>query len=139
LRPVAACRHTTGYYRFRLTAAGQVLQPDASRRRNLPFVILRGDRPLYFQQQPLESDGPHAVPSDSYPRIRPALRDPNQPLSRLGLQGLSVEAASIDYARLTNIAAPQRTGALLYHSKNVLCRIDANGYYCHGLTLPTNE
>lgn len=37
----------------RLTVAGQVLQPNDSHRRNLPFIILRGSRPLYLQQRPL--------------------------------------------------------------------------------------
>lgn len=51
--------------RSRLTAAGQVLQPNDSHRRNLPFVIVRGDWPLHFQQRLLNSDGPHKVPSGS--------------------------------------------------------------------------
>jgi hypothetical protein len=66
--------------RSRLTAAGQVLRPNDSRRRNLPFVILRGDRPLHLQQRPLSSDGPQEVSSDSYPPRRPDLRDPLQPV-----------------------------------------------------------
>lgn len=58
-RPKADCRPNAVEVRLRLTAAGQVLQPNDSRRRNLPFVILRGDRPLHLQQPPFNSDGPH--------------------------------------------------------------------------------
>lgn len=62
----------------RLTAAGQVLRPDGSFRRNLPFEDLRGDRPLYLQQRPLNSDGPDERPNDSSPPRRSALRDPKE-------------------------------------------------------------
>jgi hypothetical protein len=41
---------------LRLGTAGQISQPNDSRRRNLPFVILRGDRPLYLQQLPRSSE-----------------------------------------------------------------------------------
>jgi hypothetical protein len=37
------------------------------RRRNLPFVYLPFDRPLYLQQQLLNSDGLHDVPRDCCP------------------------------------------------------------------------
>jgi hypothetical protein len=67
--------------RNRLTAAGQVLRPNDSRRRNLPFVILRGDRPLHLQQRPLNSDGPDEGPNDSSPPRRSALRDPQLPMA----------------------------------------------------------
>ena len=46
--------------------------------RNLPFVNLQGDRPLYLQQQLLNSDGPHDVPRDFCPPRLPALRGPKQ-------------------------------------------------------------
>jgi hypothetical protein len=51
----------------RLTAVDQVLQTNDIRHRNLPFVILRCDRPLHLQQRPFSSDGPHEVPIGSYP------------------------------------------------------------------------
>jgi hypothetical protein len=44
------------------------LQPNDSRRRNLTFVILRGERPLYLQQRPFNSDVPLKVPSRSAPQ-----------------------------------------------------------------------
>lgn len=44
--------------------------------RNLPFVVLRGDRPLHLQQRPLNSDGPDKRPNDSSPPRRSAIRDP---------------------------------------------------------------
>lgn len=65
---------------MRLTAAGQILQPNDSRCRNLPFVIPRGDRPLHLQQQPLNSDGPHELPSVFFTPRRPAIRDPEATL-----------------------------------------------------------
>jgi type IV secretion system protein VirB8 len=40
------------------------------------FVVPRGDRPLHVQQRPLNSDGPHEVPSVFYTPRRLALRDP---------------------------------------------------------------
>ena len=68
----------------RLTAAGQALLLNDSRRRNLPFVILRGDRSLYLQKRPLGRNGPHDMSSDSFPPRRPALRDPKRaPESKL--------------------------------------------------------
>ena len=75
--------------RSRLTAAGQVLQPNNSCRRNLPFVILRGDRPLHLLQRPLNSNGPHDVPSDSYPPRRPTFDDPLQSLAHVPDSGPS--------------------------------------------------
>ena len=73
--------------RFRLTAAGQVLRPDDSFRRNLPFVVPRGDRPLYLQQRPLNSDGPEEGPNDSFPPRRSALRDPKETAARFLVNG----------------------------------------------------
>jgi hypothetical protein len=52
------------------------LQPNESLGRNQPFVILRGDRPLHPQKQPLNSDVLHEVPCDFYPPKLPDLRDP---------------------------------------------------------------
>ena len=86
-RRFARCRRASGSKRCttalrfckdcsRLKAAGQVLEPCDSRHRDLPLVILRGGRPLYRHQQPLSSDGPHEVPSDSFQPRRPAFRDP---------------------------------------------------------------
>lgn len=78
---------------LRLAAAGQVLQPNDSCRRNLPFVILRGDRPLHLLQWPLNSDGPHDVPSDSYPPRRPTFVDPKQPWMQVELPAAQRMAA----------------------------------------------
>jgi len=68
--------HNTADDGSRLTAAGQVLRPNDSRRRNLPFILLRGDRPLHLHQRSLNSDGPDEGPNDSSPTGRSALRDP---------------------------------------------------------------
>ena len=45
--------------RLRLTAASQVLRPNdiPVRRRNRPFVVLQGDRPLHPHQLPMATDG----------------------------------------------------------------------------------
>ena len=43
--------------RLRLTAASQVLRPNDIRRRNRPFVVLQGDRPLHPHQLPMATDG----------------------------------------------------------------------------------
>lgn len=59
----------------RLSAAGQVLRPNDSRR-NQPFVFLRGDRSLHLQQRTPNNDGPDEGPNDSSPPRRSALRDP---------------------------------------------------------------
>jgi hypothetical protein len=75
-RPSADLGRRKSSTRFRLTAAGQVLRPNDSVRRNLPFAVLRGDRPLYLQQRPLNSDGPGQGPNDSSLPRRSALRDP---------------------------------------------------------------
>lgn len=79
-RPAIICQAEVRMWECssRLTAAGQVLQPDGSRRRTRPFVILRDDRPLHLQQRPPDSDVPHEMPSDSFTPRRPALRDPLQ-------------------------------------------------------------
>lgn len=61
--------------RFRLVAAGHVLQPKDCSCRNLPFVIRRGDLPLYLQQRSLSSEGPREGAVRLYPLRRPALRD----------------------------------------------------------------
>jgi hypothetical protein len=73
---IAAVRNCQSKVSDRLTAAGQVLRPDDGFRRNLPFVDLRGDRPPYLQQRPLNSDGPDEGPNDSSPPKRSALHDP---------------------------------------------------------------
>jgi hypothetical protein len=39
------------------------LQTDGSRRRNLTFAILRGERPLHLQHRPFNIDVPLKVPS----------------------------------------------------------------------------
>ena len=62
----------------RLTTAGHVLQFHVSRCRNLPSVVLRGDRLLHLQQRPFQEGWPHEVPSDAFPPRRLALRDPVQ-------------------------------------------------------------
>ena len=80
MRSASCCLHDYGASGSnRLTAAGQVLRPNDSPRRNLPFVFLRGDRPLHLQQQPFNSDGPDEGQNDSSPPRRSALRDPNLP------------------------------------------------------------
>lgn len=48
---------------MRLTAAGQVLQPNDSCRRNLPFIILLSISPLQLQQRQVHRDGSREVPS----------------------------------------------------------------------------
>jgi hypothetical protein len=63
----------------RLTAAGQVLRPNDSRHRNLPFVVLRGDRPLHLQQRPINRDGPDEGPNGSSPPGRRTRLDPEPP------------------------------------------------------------
>ena len=65
-----------------LVAVGQLLHPKVSRRRNLPFVNLQGDRPPYLYQRRFESYGPHDVPNDFCSRGRPALRDLELTLER---------------------------------------------------------
>ncbi len=66
MRSASCCLHDYGASGSnRLTAAGQVLRANDSRRRNLPFVALRGDRPLHLQQRPLSSDGQDEGPNDS--------------------------------------------------------------------------
>lgn len=87
--PANSSRSSSGEARFRLTAAGQILQPNGSRRRNLPFVIVRGDWPLHVQQRLLNSDGPHKVPSGSYASRRAALRDPKRTSMQWSQSGLS--------------------------------------------------
>jgi hypothetical protein len=82
-RPSADIRERGTSDRNRLTAAGQVLRPNDSRCRNLPFVVLRGDRPLHLQQRPLNSDGPDEGSNDSSPPSRSALRDPDPPFGFL--------------------------------------------------------
>lgn len=52
--------------RLKADSGRLVLQHNDSFRRNLPFVILQGDRPLHLQQWPLKSDWPDEKPSDSY-------------------------------------------------------------------------
>lgn len=52
-------------------------------RQDLPFVVLRSDRPLLLQQQPLVSDGPGERPNDSCLPRRLALLDPQLPFTIL--------------------------------------------------------
>ena len=68
---------------LRLTAAGQVLRPNVSCRRNLPFAVLRGNRPLHLQQRALNNDGPNQGPKDSSLPRRSAVRDPLLTYARL--------------------------------------------------------
>jgi hypothetical protein len=84
LRPITRHRIAAPSTGSRLTAAGQVWRPNDSRRRNLPFVDLRGDRPLYLLQRPLNSDGSDEGPNDSSPPRRSALRDPERSLGARG-------------------------------------------------------
>jgi len=63
-----------------LAAAGQVLRPDDSRRRNQPFVSLRSDRLLHLRQRSLNINGPDEGPRDFSPQRRSALHDPIQTL-----------------------------------------------------------
>jgi hypothetical protein len=60
----------------RLSAAGQVLQSNDSRRRIMAFVFLLGDRRLHLKQLPFESAMPLDLPSDSIPPERPPPPDP---------------------------------------------------------------
>ncbi len=54
---------------FRLSAAVQILWPTDSHRRNLTFVVLRGDRPIHIWQRPLKDGGAPQWPNDSSPLV----------------------------------------------------------------------